>query len=189
MGELGEESSAPQRRRLKRLTFQAFCDTHERAWTALARTQIGDQATADLVVLSMKTHLSRVWDTAMRHPVPAAYAWRMITVHVNDWLADEPQDQVEATTFTSVINSFRAMAAHALEEMPEQIGLYSAILALPDRQRTSVILRYVLDLDEATIAEYLERPIATVRSNLRHARERLAKQLKINCLPDRGGQP
>jgi DNA-directed RNA polymerase specialized sigma24 family protein len=187
MGELGEESSTPQHR-LKRLAYAAFCATHERAWTALSRARIGDRATADLVVVAMETHLSRTWDSAMRHPMPAAYAWRLINQHVDDWVADEPETEVEMTTFISVIDSFRNLAAQALEEMPEQIGLYSAILALPDRQRAVVILRYVLDLDETVIGEYIDRPIATVRSNLRHARARLAKQLKLSDLPEHGGK-
>ncbi|QMU78392.1 hypothetical protein GXW83_24465 [Streptacidiphilus sp. PB12-B1b] len=94
----------------------------------------------------------------------------------HEWIADQPEAQVEATTFTTVIDALRRHE-QTLAEMPEQIGLYSAILALPDRQRTVTILHYVLDLDVEDIAQYLERPTATVRSNLRHARERLAKPL------------
>jgi len=170
----GEEALADSR---LQLTYQAFCATHERAWSGIARIRIGDPTDADLVVQTMKAHLRRQWTIALRQRVPAAYAWRLLMEHIGSWLEDSQQTVVQADIFKLVIDRSKELCRQSLENLPEQIGLYTAILALPDRQRDSVILRYVLDLDDHLIAEYLDRPVSTVRSNLRHARERLAKTL------------
>jgi RNA polymerase sigma factor (sigma-70 family) len=55
--------------------------------------------------------------------------------------------------------------------------LWSAVRALPDRQRTAIVLRYVADLPEAEIAAALGVTRGTVASNLSRARESLAATL------------
>ncbi|WP_280694656.1 sigma-70 family RNA polymerase sigma factor [Kitasatospora sp. GAS204B] len=167
------------------LSYQVFCEVHGRAWLAFARTTIGNRADAELVVAAMTAELARQWPHALRHQVPAAYAWRLLKSHLNDWAWNQDQVAVEATTFAVVIDRFKELAGDSLRSEADQVGLYGAILALPDRQRDVVILRYVLDLDDPEIAAYLDRPVETVRSNLRHARERLARRLGIGELPDR----
>ncbi|MFF7636091.1 RNA polymerase sigma factor [Kitasatospora sp. NPDC008050] len=168
-----------------RLSYQVFCEIHGRAWLAFARTRIGNRADAELVVTAMRTDLAEQWSHALRHPLPAAYAWRLLKSHLHSWTWDEDALAVEATTFAAVIGGFKELAGESLRTEEDQIGLYSSILALPDRQRDAVILRYVLDLDDQEIAAYLDRPVETVRSSLRHARERLARRLGIAELPDR----
>ncbi|MGW2917800.1 RNA polymerase sigma factor [Streptomyces angustmyceticus] len=180
----GKEAAAAR----LQVAYQAFCVVHEPAWTNLALSRIGNRTDASLVVTAMKAHLHRQWQHALRHPIPAAYAWRLINEHVASWIADENAVEVQAVHFNTVINKFKELARDSLRDLPEQIGLYSAILALSDRQRDVVILRYVLDLDEQVISDYLERPITTVRSNLRHAREKLARALGIREITDRQGQ-
>ncbi|WP_329571652.1 RNA polymerase sigma factor [Kitasatospora sp. NBC_01266] len=168
-----------------RLSYQVFCELHSRAWLAFARTRIGNRADAEMVVAAMTAELALQWQHALRHPVPAAYAWRLLKSQLNEWDWNQDELTVEATTFAVVINRFKELAGDSLRSEADQVGLYSAILALPDRQRDVVILRYVLDLDDQEIAAYLDRPVETVRSNLRHARERLARRLGISELPDR----
>ncbi|MGF1432379.1 RNA polymerase sigma factor [Kitasatospora sp. LaBMicrA B282] len=167
------------------LSYQVFCELHGRAWLAFARTRVGNQADAELVVAAMTAELARQWPHALRHPVPAAYAWRLLKSQLHDWVWPLDQVEVEATTFTAVIGRFKELAGDSLRSEADQVGLYGAILALPDRQRDVVILRYVLDLDDLEIAAYLDRPVETVRANLRHARERLARGLGLRELPDR----
>ena len=171
------------RARLRRLGYEAFCVTHERAWRSLARVRIGNRVDADLVVDVMKVHLCREWDHVLRQPVPAAYAWRLMNEHLAEWTSQDEPVQVQITEFRAVVAAFAGRAGDSLRDTAEQIGLYSAILDLPDRQRDAVILHYVLDLDEMRIAEYWGRPAGTVRSNLRHARLGLAKRLGIPRFP------
>ncbi|MEU8922978.1 sigma-70 family RNA polymerase sigma factor [Kitasatospora sp. NPDC048545] len=170
------------------LAYAAFCETHEPAWHALALTRIGSHADAALVVEAVKSDLARCWPQVLRFEEPAAYAWRLANRHVSDWVAAEEPVQVEAVTFAAVIGAFKQVAKGLLHNEADEVRLYAAILELPDRQRDVVILRYLLGLHPRVIAAYLGRPVATVHSNLRHARERLARRLGVGELPDRGGE-
>jgi RNA polymerase sigma factor (sigma-70 family) len=62
--------------------------------------------------------------------------------------------------------------------------VWAAVRALPTRQREVVLLRYVLDLPEAQIAETLRITRGTVASTLSDARRSLAQ-----VLGDRAGDP
>ncbi|MDH6707451.1 RNA polymerase sigma factor (sigma-70 family) [Kitasatospora sp. MAA19] len=170
------------------LAYAAFCETHEPAWYALALTRIGGQADAALVVEAVKADLARCWPQVLRFEEPAAYAWRLASRHVSDWVAAEEPVAVEAVTFAAVIGAFKQVANGLLHSEADEVRLYAAILELPDRQRDVVILRYLLGLHVKVIAAYLGRPVATVHSNLRHARDRLARRLGVGELPDHTGE-
>ena len=60
---------------------------------------------------------------------------------------------------------------------PLDADVWQAVRALPDRQRTAVVLRYVADLPEADIAEAMHVSRGTVASNLSDARKALARHL------------
>lgn len=158
------------------------------AWRALALTRIGNRADAALIVEAVKEDLARHWAHVLRFEEPAAYAWRLANRHVADWVSGEERVEVEAVTFEAVIGAFKDVANGLLHSEADEVRLYAAILELPDRQRDVVVLRYLLGLHVKVIGAYLGRPVATVHSNLRHARERLARRLGVRELPDRGGE-
>ncbi|MFI6154935.1 RNA polymerase sigma factor [Kitasatospora sp. NPDC051170] len=168
------------------LTYAAFCATHQPAWHALALTRTGSRADAVLVVEAVKGDLARCWPQVVRFEEPAAYAWRLANRHIADWVSGAEPVAVEAVTFEAVIGAFKQVADGLLHSEADEVRLYAAILELPDRQRDVVILRYLLGLHVKVIGAYLGRPVATVHSNLRHARERLARRLGVCELPDRG---
>jgi RNA polymerase sigma-70 factor (sigma-E family) len=51
--------------------------------------------------------------------------------------------------------------------------VWAAVVALPERQRACVVLRYFEDLPESEIAEILECSVGTVKSQLSKARAKL----------------
>jgi RNA polymerase sigma factor (sigma-70 family) len=59
----------------------------------------------------------------------------------------------------------------------DRIDVAAAVAALPVRQREVVVLRYLIDLEEAEIARILRRPLGTVKSSLFRARRALAAAL------------
>ncbi len=63
----------------------------------------------------------------------------------------------------------------ATKEM--RLFLLSAIYDLPPHQRAAVVLRYYLDMDEATMAQTLGCPLGTVKWRLHAARQRLRRTL------------
>ncbi len=83
----------------------------------------------------------------------------------------------------------------SMEEIPEPVGptpasdpllsqrLQRLVASLPDRARLVVILRFQEELEYHEIAEVLEMPINTVKSNLQRALEVLRGKLS-RCLGD-----
>ena len=55
--------------------------------------------------------------------------------------------------------------------------LWRALLALPERQRTAIVLRYYEDLPEASIAEAMRCPVGTVKSLISRGKERLRQSV------------
>ncbi|GAA2229163.1 MULTISPECIES: sigma-70 family RNA polymerase sigma factor [Kitasatospora] len=166
-----------------RLTFEAFCETHERAWTGFARARLRDGADAARAVATMKDHLWSHWDLALRQAVPACYAWMLIKEHVADALADavlkEARLPPESTVpdWARVVRHFADQARISLESLEEREDLYEAIRRLPERQHDVVVLRYLLGLQDARIADYLGITEANVRSTASQAVKRLARVL------------
>ena len=64
-----------------------------------------------------------------------------------------------------------------VDDHPLDDDVWRAVRALPDRQRTAIVLRYVADLPEADIAEAMHVSRGTVASNLSDARKALARFL------------
>jgi RNA polymerase sigma-70 factor (ECF subfamily) len=69
------------------------------------------------------------------------------------------------------------------ERVADRLAIDAAMVELAPTFRTAVVLRDVLGLDYAEIAEVLEVPIGTVRSRLARGRRQLADRLSGN--PDR----
>ncbi len=63
----------------------------------------------------------------------------------------------------------------AMREM--RYFLLAAIYTLPPKQRAALVLRYYLDMDEATIAETLRCPLGTIKWRLHSAHRRLRRSL------------
>lgn len=60
----------------------------------------------------------------------------------------------------------------------ELVELRDALLAIPERQRVVIVLRYLLDLPDADIAESLGCSAATVRSIVHRGLRRMRKELQ-----------
>jgi RNA polymerase sigma-70 factor (ECF subfamily) len=69
------------------------------------------------------------------------------------------------------------MNGHGGDEL-DPLGIRGWIVALPDRQREAIFLRYFADLDYATIAEALGIEVGTVSATLGAAHRSLRKRLQ-----------
>jgi RNA polymerase sigma factor (sigma-70 family) len=59
----------------------------------------------------------------------------------------------------------------------ERAGLLRALACIPEQQRAAVLLRYAHDLSYARIAEVLERPVGTVKSDVHRGLEALRSRI------------
>jgi RNA polymerase sigma-70 factor (ECF subfamily) len=102
------------------------------------------------------------------------------------WERVEAMDEPAGWVYTVAINALRRHHRRARLEAtllrrsrhPDVSApageLWSVVAVLPERQRAAVVLRYVADLDEATIAGALGVSRSTVSTELTAARRRLA---------------
>ena len=127
----------------------SYCETLDRLF-ALSYRLTGSRAEAEEVVQEAFAALAPRWSAV---EVPAAYLRRSV---VNG--------------ATGVLRRRRTAEAHVPDppppEAPDQlVELRDVLLALPERQRAVLVLRYVEGLDDDAIASTLGCRRATVRSS------------------------
>ncbi|MER7674143.1 sigma-70 family RNA polymerase sigma factor [Kitasatospora sp. NPDC096128] len=165
-----------------RLSYDAFCQTHSPAWVGLARARLHDDVRVLHTVERMKEQLWRQWPLALRHRVPAAFAWTLIKSAVEDAVAEvitqtgRPPGSPLADR-AEAIRHFAAQARVSLEELSEHEDLYQAILRLAERQYDIVVLRYLLGLRDSLIAEHLDISESNVRTTAHQAVRKLRRLL------------
>jgi RNA polymerase sigma factor (sigma-70 family) len=163
------------------LTFDAFHAYHRKLWMRYAHTQVGSSAAAETVVDAACVRLKKAWPHVLLQDSVPRYAWAVLKEEVHRWLADRDlRPQVGDAAYLSAVQK---LLLHEMRDelrvISEEIGLYTAIATLPERQYDVVVLRFLLGKDDRETAEYLGIDAATVRSHIRHARRSLAKQLHI----------
>jgi RNA polymerase sigma-70 factor (sigma-E family) len=106
--------------------------------------------------------------------------WRRISTY------ERPGAWVRRVAIRMAIRAARREQVRALVERNEprqvedvvpDVDLVAAIQTLPETQRAVIVLFYFEDLPVAEIAHILERPEATIRSDLHRARNNLAELL------------
>jgi RNA polymerase sigma factor (sigma-70 family) len=178
---IGTKDPGAPRRRLA-LTFDAFDTHHHKLWLRYAHTQVGKQAAAEAVVDATCARLVQNWPHVLLQESVPQYAWAILKEEVARWLDSHGKAPVLVDT-AAFHSAVRKLLLHEMRDqfavLEGEIGLYAAIARLPERQYDVVVLRYVLQVPDDGVAEYLGIELATVRSHVRHARRRLAKDLQI----------
>lgn len=178
----GVRRSADPSRRLA-LTFDAFDARHHRLWLRYAHTQVGTRAAAESVVDAMCDRLLEYWPHVLVQESVAQYAWAVLKEEVARWL-DEHDGQPLLVDTAAFDAAGRKLLVHGMPDqftvLEDEIGLYGAISRLPERQYDVVVLRFVLRVPDETVAEYLGIELSTVRSHVRHARRRMARELGLD---------
>lgn len=163
-------------------SFDAFHDRHQNEWMRYAHAQTGSPDVAGLIVDRLTVHLAGTWSSLERDERAAQqHAWKVLKATVTRWLGEHGSGSefVETAVFDRV-NRVLAQARDSFAAMEESLGLYSAISRLPGCQFDSIVLRYVLNYSDSTIAALLGVTVPTVRSNVRHGKEHLRKELGIH---------
>ncbi|MEV7681395.1 sigma-70 family RNA polymerase sigma factor [Streptomyces sp. NPDC088341] len=170
------------RRRLA-LTFDAFDTHHHTLWLRYAHTQVGGRAAAEQVVDAACARLLDHWQYVLSRESVPQYAWAVLKEEVARWLdehgAPEPLLADTAAFHAAIRKLLLPDTNDQFAVLEGEIGLYTAISRLPERQYDVVVLRHVLQVPDEEVAEYMGIEIATVRSHVRHARRRLAKELDL----------
>lgn len=168
------------------LTFDAFHDYHRELWMRYAHTQVGERPAAESVVDTACARLKSDWKHALAQESVSRYAWSLLKEEVHRWLDGRGLQPLLVGTAAFHAAIGKLLLHETRDEftvLEGELGLYGAIADLPERQYDIIILRFVLGNDEERVAEHLGIELATVRSQVQHARRRLARELNLAIEP------
>ncbi|MFC8719243.1 sigma factor-like helix-turn-helix DNA-binding protein [Kitasatospora sp. NPDC057198] len=166
----------------QRLTFDAFCDTHHRTWTGFAGTRLHDGA-AHEAVETAKGRVWREWPRILREQFPAFQAWTILKEEVGAALlrrmmdGGPPPAPEPVPPWVRAVRATAERARHLPETGASHEQLYAALCGLSERRHDVVVLRYLLGLTDAQIADCLATTEGNVRSTAGQALDRLATAL------------
>ncbi len=129
----------------------AFAGLHRAAWRA-SYTVLGDRAEADDIAQESLARCLVRWRTVE----PYAAAW------VSRVAANLAIDRTRRDRSTRV-----AVPEHGAQDafVEERVDLQRALRSLPRRQRDVVVLRYLLDHSEQTVADALGVSVGSVKTH------------------------
>ena len=96
-------------------------------------------------------------------------------------LVDDRDDGPAGATSVDPVDD---MASRRVESVADRLAIDEALDTLDDDMRAVVVLRDVLDLDYAEIAEVLDLPLGTVKSRISRGRRQMVAELRLDELPD-----
>jgi RNA polymerase sigma factor (sigma-70 family) len=147
------------------LGFEEVFATEYRGLVRLATVVCGDPGAAEEVVQDAFTAALPRWDGIERH---GAFLQRSVVNGAID---------VTRRRRRTTGSEFGEHEGSVHDPQPADERLWAALDGLPDPQRAAVALRYYLDLPLAEVSAVLERPLNTVKSDLRRALATLAKEV------------
>jgi RNA polymerase sigma-70 factor (ECF subfamily) len=147
---------------------QFFLDHHSRL-IACGIAISGDLERARDAAQEALTRAYRDWDRVSTLDHPTAWVRRVLV----NLLIDEGRRDRRPRAH------LRAVDVHE-DVRPSDSPLLAAIRALPERQRTAVVLHYLDDLTVDDVARVMQVATGTVKATLHQARAALADALKEN---------
>ncbi len=136
--------------RLKRLTFLLTGNVH---------------AAEDLLQTSYAKAFAQ-WDRIARTDDPHAYMRQVVVnTHRSLWRRLRNREISTDAVPEPSARAARPGSGDPAAQVEAQQVLLDALRALPDRQRTTVVLRYYCDLSEAEVAQLMNCSVGTVKSN------------------------
>jgi RNA polymerase sigma-70 factor (ECF subfamily) len=166
--------------------FQAFQELYTQPYLMFAHLHLGSRCEAEALVDTVFFQLARHWTHVLQQERPESYAWAVLKQLVGErrlQLGLDPTTMVATASFTSAMLK---ASRDQLATMESNLGLYTAIANLPERQGDVVMLRFVLGYADERTAAIMGINEGTVRSNIRFARRRLARELGIDWTDQAG---
>jgi RNA polymerase sigma-70 factor (sigma-E family) len=158
-----------------RADFESFVAASTESLTRTAYLIVWDLQDAEDLVQETLLKVARRWHRVRRMGYPAAYARRIL---VNLALDDAGRRTRRRRELTGEALPDRYDDADGPPRFGARDELYSALAALPPRQRTAIVLRYFLDLPEAEVAAAMKCSLGTVKSTAARGLARLEQALR-----------
>lgn len=156
-----------------RLLTALFID-HYDPLRRLAYVMMGDGSQAEEIVQEAFAKATSKWDLVSRADHPSAYMRQIV---VNLCRSKIRRHVLERKVGEIFKRREEDIIDRSAEDYGMDLDVWKAVQRLPERQRVVVVLRYLEDLSEPEIADVVDLPVGTVKSQLSRARRRLAEQL------------
>ncbi|MEU8255472.1 SigE family RNA polymerase sigma factor [Micromonospora inaquosa] len=146
------------------MTFEEYAFARTSALVRLARLLTADEHRAEDLVQDVLAQAYARWGRIARTDRPDAYVRRMlVNAHKSWWRRRSSREIVVAAVLDE------AGTVDEAAGVAERDALWRLVCALPERQRTVIVLRYYEDLDDASIAEIVDCSLGTVRTHAKRA--------------------
>ncbi len=147
--------------------FRRFYERMDRRAVATARRLVGDPVTAEDLAAEALARAYAHWPKVRSHPNPDAWLLRV--------LGNLAIDHVRRRRRTSPTDLHGGSSA--ADDAVLRVDLARAMKRLSNRQQEVVVLRYLVDLPEAEVAESLGMTTGSVKTHLSRATRRLRDEL------------
>jgi len=94
-----------------------------------------------------------------------------------DFYLDAEVTDTDGLTMYSQLAATDASPEETVESLELQETIQAAILKLPEKYRSVIVLKYIEELSLQEIGEILDLPVGTVKTRIHRGREALRKQL------------
>jgi RNA polymerase sigma-70 factor (sigma-E family) len=158
--------------------FAEFAAARSRALYRAAYLIVGDHAHAEDLVQEALTKTYVAWPRLHDTGNAEAYARKALTTTAitwwrrRSWHMEKPRDDVPDLSVSD----------HS-DRVSDHDAMWSALQALPPRQRAAIVLRYYEDLTEQQTADAMGCSIGTVKSQVFAGLEKLRGRLGPGAVP------
>lgn len=141
----------------------------------LAYVMLGDGQQAEEVVMEAFAKAMTKWNLFSRAEHPHAYMRQIVVNLCRSKIRRFVLERKVTEMFKH--DEERREPVPGVEAHGLNMDVWAAVMKLPERQRACIVLRYLEDMTEPEVAEVLNVPVGTVKSQLNRARGKLSKML------------
>lgn len=162
------------------LAYWGFHQQRRTDYMRYAYLQLGSDADAEEAVDLTFDQVMDRWPSMLQMENLEGYAWTILKRRIIDMHRKRRRrpELMETAAFEAALG---ADAEDPYDTLADTIALYAAVAALSERQRDAILLHYGMGFTAAEAAVLMGNEEATVRSQLRTGRRRLAHMLKLRC--------
>lgn len=151
------------------LEHRAFRETNESDYSLYAQVFLNDEQ-RDSAVSDTFDILWLRWNDALASPDVRRYAWTVLRTTVMSRTPHlDGRPEFAAAAFDNVALQQLTETSARMSQIAESLELFTAMSRLPDRQLDVMVLRRLCGFTPDAVSALLGVPLATVRSDERHA--------------------
>ncbi|MCC2276603.1 sigma-70 family RNA polymerase sigma factor [Streptomyces sp. ET3-23] len=159
------------------LDYEAYYLGHQEFFHAFAELHLGNRRQAEETVHLVFLEILLNWESLLQQTDLEQRTLAVLGRHVRERLRRERRRP--AFVIAGPIARNLRLIRSEMELAPGDSGLYEAILELPARQFTVIVLKYLLGYSTTRIARYMDLDPRTVDYHGRKAKERLRIRLDL----------